>query len=78
VRIDGRESASRLCDLSQSGARITIVPGLAVGKKVDMTFADGQCVQAEVMWVSAEMAGIQLMKRVRHPALTHANKAHAA
>lgn len=78
VRIDGGESVSRLCDLSQSGARITIVPGLAVGKQVDVTFADGQCVQAEVMWISAEMAGVQLMERVRHPALTHVNKAHAA
>jgi methyl-accepting chemotaxis protein len=74
LHVAGQERTSRLCDLSRSGARITMVPELRIGERISVTFAEGSRAGAEVVWISTEMAGLRLLDVVPHPALTHADQ----
>lgn len=52
------EHASRLIDVSEYGARMTLVPGMQRGAKVSLLFPDGAKLVAEVMWVSRNEVGL--------------------
>lgn len=52
------EHASRLLDISEYGARLTLVPGAQRGAKVSLLFPDGAKLAAEVMWVSRQELGV--------------------
>ena len=69
LHVNGREQTCRLCDLSHSGARITVVPDLGVGQRIELSFAEGARARAEVVWISSEMTGLRLLDEIQHSAL---------
>jgi methyl-accepting chemotaxis protein len=58
IECHGETARVLLADISEGGARIGPVPGVASGERITVTFPDGVTVSARVMWVRADAVGI--------------------
>jgi hypothetical protein len=47
-----------LLDISESGARLGLTPGVAAGGLVTMCFHDGVHMPGRIMWVGADSFGV--------------------
>ncbi len=60
VVVEGRESRTRLADLSTDGARLVPVPGLTRGARTTL-LVGGRRVEAEVVWAETDVVGVRFL-----------------
>jgi len=58
VIIDGRSQSSRLADISTTGAKIVLVPGIDAGKMVTIVFPDRARLTSRAVWKNDRVFGV--------------------
>jgi methyl-accepting chemotaxis protein len=59
IHAHGRDTAVKVLDVSQGGARLDPVPGLAVGEIINISFAGMPPVRGKVAWIAEDSLGLR-------------------
>jgi len=58
VTVGAAETISKLLDVSASGGRLALLPGVAIGQTVYIGFSDGVRLEARVAWIANNQFGV--------------------
>jgi methyl-accepting chemotaxis protein len=61
---NGRRSETNLLDISETGIRFEVVPGLVSGAKVTVEWANGRRAAGKIIWIKDGQAGLAFDERI--------------